>query len=66
MEANTSSSQSIREGRIQKLTDLIDLGVNPYPYTFDKTANAKTLQEKYKDFGNTTRKKLAFLWSSNQ
>ena len=46
---NTSSAQSIREGRIQKLTDLIDMGVNPYPYTFDKTANAKTLQEKYKD-----------------
>ena len=49
MEVNTSSSQSIREGRIQKLTDLIDMGINPYPYTFDKTANAKTLQEKYKD-----------------
>ena len=25
---------------------LVDMGVNPYPYTFDKTANAKTLQEK--------------------
>lgn len=46
---NTSSSQNIREGRIQKLTDLIDMGVNPYPYTFDKTANASTLQEKYKN-----------------
>ncbi len=46
---SNSSSQSIREGRIQKLTDLIDLGINPYPYTFDKTANAKTLQDKYKD-----------------
>lgn len=57
METNTqtpqttsqSSAQGVREGRIQKLTDLIDLGVNPYPYTFDKTANASTLQEKYKD-----------------
>ena len=46
---NQSSSQGVREGRIQKLTDLIDMGVNPYPYTFDKTANAATLQEKYKD-----------------
>ncbi len=46
---SNSSSQSIREGRIQKLTDLIDLGINPYPYTFDKTANAQTLQDKYKD-----------------
>ena len=44
-----SSASSIKENRIQKLTDLIDMGVNPYPYTFDKTANAKTLQEKYKD-----------------
>ena len=31
MEVNQSSAQSIREGRIQKLTDLIDMGVNPYP-----------------------------------
>ena len=46
---NQSTSQGVREGRIQKLTDLVDMGVNPYPYTFDKTANAQTLQEKYKD-----------------
>ncbi len=46
---NSSSAQGIREIRIQKLTDLVDMGVNPYPYTFDKTANANTLQEKYKD-----------------
>jgi lysyl-tRNA synthetase class 2 len=46
---NQSTSLGIREGRIQKLTDLVDMGVNPYPYTFDKTANAATLQEKYKD-----------------
>ena len=49
MEQNNSSAQSIRENRIQKLTDLIDMGTNPYPYTFDKTANTPTLQEKYKD-----------------
>ena len=49
---NQSTASSIRETRIQKLTDLIDMGVNPYPYTFDKTANAKTLQEKYKDLEN--------------
>ena len=46
---NQSTSLGVREGRIQKLTDLVDMGVNPYPYTFDKTANAATLQEKYKD-----------------
>ena len=45
---NNSTASSIRENRIQKLTDLIDMNVNPYPYTFDKTANAATLQEKYK------------------
>jgi len=54
MEASTSSSQSIRENRIQKLTDLIDMGINPYPYTFDKTANASTLQNKYKDLAAGT------------
>ena len=43
---NNSTASSIRENRIQKLTDLIDMNVNPYPYTFDKTANAATLQEK--------------------
>ena len=46
---NQSSASGIRETRIQKLTDLVDMGVNPYPYTFDKTANAQTLQDKYKD-----------------
>lgn len=39
----------IRQTRIQKLTDLADKGVNPYPYAFDKDANAADLQEKYKD-----------------
>ena len=48
-ESPNSSIQGIREVRIQKLTDLIDMGINPYPYSFDKTANAKTLQEKYKN-----------------
>lgn len=39
----------IRQTRIQKLTDLADRGVNPYPYVFNKNANAADLQEKYKD-----------------
>ena len=47
METNNSSIQSVREGRIQKLTDLIDMGVNPYPYTFDKTANAQAGRYKH-------------------
>jgi len=49
MEATNSTLQGIREARIQKLTDLIDRGINPYPYSFDKNISAKQLQEKYKD-----------------
>ena len=44
-----SARETIRQTRIQKLTDLADMGVNPYPYTFDKNADSKFLQEKYKD-----------------
>lgn len=44
-----SPKENIRQGRIQKLTDLADKGINAYPYSFNKDANAKDLQEKYKD-----------------
>jgi len=44
-----SAIEQIRQTRIQKLTDLADKGVNPYPYKFDKTASAAELQEKYKE-----------------
>lgn len=44
-----SAIEQIRQTRIQKLADLADKGVNPYPYTFDKTAAANELQDKYKD-----------------
>ena len=43
------AGEQIRQTRIQKLADLADKGVNPYPYSFDKNANAADLQEKYKD-----------------
>ncbi len=49
MEATNNTLQGIREARIQKLTDLIDKGINPYPYSFDKNISARQLQEKYKD-----------------
>ena len=50
MEQEVMSGQnSIRMTRVEKLTDLADLGVNPYPYLFNKDASAKFLQEKYKD-----------------
>ncbi len=44
-----SAIEQIRQTRIQKLADLADKGVNPYPYSFDKDINASDLQEKYKD-----------------
>lgn len=44
-----SPKENIRQGRIQKLTDLADKGINPYPYSYNKNANAQDLQEKYKD-----------------
>ena len=48
MEQETiTKAESVREGRIQKLTELVEMGINPYPYTFDKNANAQELQTKY-------------------
>lgn len=44
-----SPKENIRQARIQKLTDLADKGINAYPYSYSKNANAKDLQEKYKD-----------------
>lgn len=44
-----SPKENIRQGRIQKLTDLADKGINAYPYSYSKDANANDLQEKYKD-----------------
>ena len=45
----SSTKEQIRQTRIQKLADLADKGVNPYPYSFDKDADAAFLQDKYKD-----------------
>ena len=45
----TSAKDAIRQARLQKLTELVDKGVNPYPYSFDKDADAAFLQEKYKE-----------------
>ncbi len=47
-EPNSAKSQ-IRQTRIQKLADLADKGVNPYPYVFNKNADAADLQSKYKE-----------------
>ena len=41
-----------RQGRLNKLNALLEMGYNPYPYKFQPTAFAKDLQEKYKDLEN--------------
>lgn len=46
---STSPKETIRQARIQKLAELADKGINPYPYSYNKDANAQDLQEKYKD-----------------
>lgn len=48
-QGSISPKENIRQARVQKLTDLADKGINPYPYSYDKDANAKDLQDKYKD-----------------
>ncbi len=56
-----SAKESIRQRRLEKLAELVDKGINPYPYTFDKNANAVDLKEKYKDLpaGEETEDKYA-------
>ena len=39
----------IIEQRKRKLNELKELGINPYPYSFDRTINSKDLKEKYKN-----------------
>ena len=41
-----------RQGRLNKLNTLLEMGYNPYPYKFSPNAFAKELQEKYKDLEN--------------
>ncbi|MBO5947257.1 lysine--tRNA ligase [bacterium] len=48
-ETQTENTSNVRAIRIQKLADLADKAINPYPYTYDKNASAKQLQDKYKD-----------------
>ncbi len=57
----TSAKESIRQRRLEKLAELVDRGVNPYPYTFDKNADAIDLHEKYADLaaGEETNDKYA-------
>ena len=43
-----SAKETMRQRRLQKLTELMDKGINPYPYKYNKDIDAKDLQEKYK------------------
>ena len=36
-----SAKEQIRQTRIQKLADLADKGINPYPYKYNKDIDAK-------------------------
>ena len=46
---STSSQNQIRQVRIQKMNNLRERGLNPYPYGYDKEIMAQDLQDKYKD-----------------
>lgn len=56
-----SAKEAIRNRRLEKLAELVDKGINPYPYSFDKNADAKDLQEKYEGLaaGEETEDKYA-------
>lgn len=47
-ESNSSQNQ-IRQVRIQKMENLRERGLNPYPYGYEKDIMAQDLQDKYKD-----------------
>jgi lysyl-tRNA synthetase class 2 len=44
-----TSLETLRNTRIQKLNDLVDKGINPYPYTYERNISAAELHDKYKD-----------------
>ena len=39
---------TVRDTRIQKLNDLMDKGINPYPYSFNRDISADELQKNIK------------------
>ncbi|MBT5022548.1 lysine--tRNA ligase [Candidatus Woesearchaeota archaeon] len=45
--SNELSENKLIQERLRKLNELKEAGVNPYPYSFDKTHNAKDTNEKY-------------------
>ena len=45
-------SSRIRDQRLEKLERIKELGINPYPYKFERTHKSVELQEKYKNLEN--------------
>ena len=43
-----ASASRIRDTRIEKLKTIRELGVNPYPYKFEKTHPNQALQDQYR------------------
>jgi len=47
-----SSIEQLRETRLQKAQTLVQQGIDPYPYSFDRTHTALTLQDLYKSLAD--------------
>lgn len=54
-----SSQSQIRKVRIQKMENLRERGLNPYPYGYDKDIMAQDLQEKYKELPMEKKRKIS-------
>ena len=50
--ASEESSNIYRQTRLQKVDKLRELGIDPYPYHFDKSHDAQELQDHYKNLEN--------------
>ncbi len=46
---NKTTGEALIEERLKKLDEIKKEGINPYPYNYEITTNAKEIKEKYKD-----------------
>lgn len=49
------SDNPLKASRLDKLRAAREAGIDPYPYRFDKSADAATLQDKYADLADDTQ-----------
>ena len=49
MSAPHDRDNALKSARLDKLEELQKIGVNPYPYKFEKNIDSKQLNENYKD-----------------